>query len=372
MNRKLLMGILLLLVPLFTWQDTETVEDGLREILGNVDLSEWDDWFSAQNGDSDFVPSDFLTAAVLEGNTASEEDWTLRLKELALEGVKTALWHFGLYLGVGVFAALASALRQGELDETVDRMTATVGGCLVMGLFLPLLREAHGLMQTAENGYSVLFPVLMGILVLFGMQNGAAVMEPMTAVLSGAVLNSMRGIVFPLCVVGGIFAAMNGIGGDRMKEYSKLCLKLAKWVIGVVSSLYLTVTAIRSSVAIHTDTLLLRTTKLATGSLPFVGGLVSDSVDTAFRCIVLVKNAIGITGILLLLLVVLKPIVHLVMERCALKLASVLSAPFCRNGYPSTLELVGNALGIVTASVIAVLVMGIGTVGLLMGVGQTG
>lgn len=373
MNRKLLMGLLLLLVPLAAWEDNETVQDGLGQILTEIDLSEWDAWFRAENGDSSFVPSEFLTSAVLEGNTAlGEEEWTDTWKRMAMEGARTAVWHFVLYLGVGVFSAIAGGLRQGALDDTIEQMTTTIGGCIAMGMFLPLLEEARKMMQAAQEGFSVLFPVLMGILLLFGMQNGAAVMEPVSAVLSGAVLNCMRGIVFPLCVAGGIFAAWNGIGGGRTDGYGRLFLKAAKWVIGVVSSLYLTATAIKSSVAIHTDTLLLKTTKLATGSLPFVGGLVSDSVDTAYRCILLVKNAVGVTGILLLVFVILRPILHLVLERFALKLASALCTPFCGNGYPRVLEQIGNALGIVTASVIAVLVMGIGTVGLLMGVGQTG
>lgn len=375
MKRKMLVLLLLFLVPIRVWaDDAGQIEQDLTEILRQLDLSEWDAWFSEQGGTDAFVPSKYLKASVL-GENDSTWEWEIGQKwqELLRAPLQKSLRSFLWYLGFGVVAVCVNGLRVGNgLDDSVEYVSATLAGCLSLTVAVPLVMDAKKMMETVAMGYEVVFPILLGCLTLFGMNRSGMALEPLSLTLVGGVIGCIKTVVFPLALVGGVLAALNGLGGGRNAEFSKLCYRAAKWVLGIVSSLYLALTAFKSSVAVQADGVLLKTTKIAAGSLPFVGGLVSDSVDTVYRCLLLVRSALGVTGILVLALAVLQPLLALFLQRCALKLAAACLRPIGPVGYADTLHSIGDMLGIVVLCVMAVLVMGAMTVGMVMGIRSVG
>ena len=377
MKRKILLLLLLLLlfVPMRARaDDAEPIEQDLTEILRQLDLSEWDAWFAEQGGTDAFVPSRFLEVTVL-GKEGGFSQWEtgLRWKEVLREPIQRSLRTFLWYLGFGILAVCINGLRSGNgADDSVAYVSATLAGCLSLTVAAPLVVSAGKTMETIAAGYEVVFPVLLSCLMLFGMNRSVAALEPLSLTLVGGVIGGIKTVVFPLALIGGVLAALNGISGGRNAEFSKLCYRSSRWILGIVSSLYLALTALKSNVALQADGVLVKTTKIAAGSLPFVGGLVSDSVDTVYRCLLLVRSALGVTGILALTLAVLRPLLTLFLQRCALKLAAACLRPIAPASYADTLHSIGDMLGIVSLCVLAVLVMGAMTAGMIMGVGSVG
>ena len=108
--------------------------------------------------------------------------------------------------------------------------------------------------------------------------------------------------------------------------------------------LFLLITAVRAVTAGSADGLLLRTTKLAAGGIPAVGSLLSESVETAFQCLRFVRNALGLTGCMVLLSAVGKPILSTVLSRCSLRVSAALTEPLAGKPFVDLLRGMGDTL----------------------------
>lgn len=275
------------------------------------------------------------------------------------------------YMG---FAVIGSVLGAAQLSDGIGNSAQLILSALIGSFVLSQVWTLIADCQTSIRGIGELMdvvqPILIAVLVLFGSVQSAAVMQPMSVVLSGTIINILVDIVLPLAVIGGVIGVIDIlIGNERIGGVGKLCNRMCKWAVGLCSILYLLVTSIRGVTASTVDGVLIRTGKFAASSLPFVGRLVSDSLDTALGCMNMVKNGIGVMGMLLGLIWVLRPMLLLMLNILVLRSAAALSSPICSDGYPKVLSAIADMLSAMLSALLASTVMFIVTVGLLAGIG---
>ena len=115
------------------------------------------------------------------------------------------------------------------------------------------------------------------------------------------------------------------------------------------------------------DGLTVRTAKYAASSMvPVVGGMVSGSFDTVLGCASLVKNALGTASILLSASIVLVPVAETAVLALLFRLSSGLSGAVADKRLTGIYDGAADALQYVVASLVAVMLMFMVTVGLLM------
>lgn len=372
-----LLATLFPVITLAQEEDEDYIDQGVEEILDQVDVSDWDSWFldSPQQMRQlwdDRLPSDYI-GDVVRGQ-ADIADWgniTDSISEVIKSILPSALLLFMSYMG---FAVIGSVLGAAQLSDGIGNSAQLILSALIGSFVLSQVWTLIADCQTSIRGIGELMdvvqPILIAVLVLFGSVQSAAVMQPMSVVLSGTIINILVDIVLPLAVIGGVIGVIDILmGNERIGGVGKLCNRMCKWAVGLCSILYLLVTSIRGVTASTVDGVLIRTGKFAASSLPFVGRLVSDSLDTALGCMNMVKNGIGVMGMLLGFIWVLRPMLLLMLNILVLRSAAALSSPICSDGYPKVLSAIADMLSAMLSALLASTVMFIVTVGLLAGIG---
>ena len=88
----------------------------------------------------------------------------------------------------------------------------------------------------------------------------------------------------------------------RLSRLSALMKTLAHGTLGVGFTVFLYVTALQALGAAAADGVSLRTAKyMVDNFVPVVGGMFADTMDTLVGASLLIKNALGVTGLVLLL-----------------------------------------------------------------------
>ena len=105
--------------------------------------------------------------------------------------------------------------------------------------------------------------------------------------------------------------------------------------------------------AANMDSLLLRSGKVAVGSLPLVGSIVSDSLGAAAACLGLVKGALGRTGMLLVAVQVIGPAGTLLLHGFGFKATASLLGPLEQREMGSLLSALGDMLTVFGALILA-------------------
>ena len=93
------------------------------------------------------------------------------------------------------------------------------------------------------------------------------------------------------------------------------------------------------------DAVATKTAKFAVGSLvPVVGGFLSETFDTVTTSAAVMKNAVGVSGIIMIAIITVTPVIKIGIMQIILKLISAVTEPIADKRISSMLWEMGEAL----------------------------
>lgn len=173
------------------------------------------------------------------------------------------------------------------------------------------------------------FPVLLTLLAALGGGTGVAVYQPFMAVLSGTIIKLVQTVIVPAFIATIVFSVVGNISKNvKLDKLTKLFKSGAGWLIGIVFGLFATFLTAQGITGGVVDRLSFNAAKFAMSSyVPILGGYLSDGFDLLSASLVLVKNAVGLTGVAVVLCVVLFPLIQLVVFMLGLRLTAAMTEP---------------------------------------------
>ena len=140
----------------------------------------------------------------------------------------------------------------------------------------------------------------------------------------------------------------------------------------LIFTIFISVLAIQGALTASIDGISIRTAKFAVDTfVPIVGKMFSQSLDTIVGCALLVKNAVGAAGLIILVLICLAPAVKIFSLLFLYKLAGALLEPITDERIVESLNGIGNVLSILLITVLGIAIMFFMTVALLIATGNT-
>ena len=119
----------------------------------------------------------------------------------------------------------------------------------------------------------------------------------------------------------------------------------AMGALGILTTLFLGIMAIQGVAGAVGDSLALRTAKFATDAfIPVVGGVFSEAVEAVVGSSLLLKNAVGIGGLIVICLMMVIPLLKIISLAFIYKLAGALIQPVGDNQLGDCLNSLGSNL----------------------------
>lgn len=356
--KRTVIALLILLAPMFLFAETEETQDAIDALLETIDLSEWDAWFRKNGTESDVLPSELLKQLAGMQEPFKTAFRHTDLISLLKPSVPSVLARMMLFVGLAAFGAVLRGISDvssiGESAAAVLRVSVSAA---VLVISLSEIRAALAAIGTVDRTTELLLPVIVGYLALTGQANTALLLSTSQALLSEVVLRLIETCIAPSAIIGGVLLVLDANGVGQLYSVGRLLQRAAKWMLATACSFYMLVTAVRSVAAKGADSLLLKTTKLAAGSIPSIGALLAESVDTAYQCMLFVKNALGLTGCIVLISVALKPAISAFLTRCSLRASALLTEPLAGKPYAELLRGMGDTIHILMLSELAAVSM---------------
>ncbi len=306
------------------------------------------------------LPDGLLSPDADDALAAAETltDWSYLLRAL-LDAIGLRLGDavglLATLIGLLLIAAVLARLREAVSDGGGE----LVGLCLRLVLFSAIITQTAGMVQLAQDFFASLrtltaaFIPAMGALYAMGGNLGeAAVSEEILLVFLAVCEYVSTAVTPPVCAVCMAFSLMDAIGtrptlaplSDRIKRgYATL--------LGLVMFLLSLALATQSVLAGRADSLGMRGVKYAVGTwIPIVGGAVSGTLGTVAEGVSLLRSITGISGVLLVALLLLPTLVCLLLFRWALHLASIAAALLGCDGEARLLDEMASLHGYLAAA----------------------
>ena len=165
-----------------------------------------------------------------------------------------------------------------------------------------------------------------------------------------------------------VFGIINNLSDSiKLDKFNSFISSLFKWCVGLVFTLFFAVFTIQGISAGTFDSLSIRTTKYTIKSyIPIMGGYLSDGMDLILSSTILIKNAVGLVGVLMIISTILSPLLEIVVFSLLLKLASAILQPMGNNKTSNFLMSTSKSITMLSTCIIAVGFMYLISVGLVM------
>lgn len=306
MRRTLLLAAALWLL-LGTGAKGEGLEDTLQETLNSLPLREWEAAYDQAFPEGEDFSSLILRLA--RGEMAVDGEGLLRsLGRRLLEAAAQSAWRMARLIVPAIFCGILERMRS-------SFARAAVGEALSMACFLMLagcmaqdlarhMQLSHEAVTRMANLMQALFPLLLTLLAAVGAAAGAAFFQPAVVAACGTMTGLVRSVTLPLAMAASVTAILNHLSGKlRVGRLAALLKSGAAWTLGVSFTVFLSVTTLQSLGTAAADGISLRTAKYAVDNfVPVVGGMFADTMDTLVGASLLIKNALGLTGLMILLM----------------------------------------------------------------------
>ena len=349
--RTLFLCGLLLLAPVDATPASTPPPAEPEDYLNAVDLSAWDDFFTNLEETEGWQRPSALAQRIAEGQTdpAKLLSW---LMGTGMAGLPSAIALCAVAMITGVLGALLETLMDGAILPARRVLSIGLSALLLLRL-LPLVQKGLRCLRGVLALADVTVPLMTGALLLLGSPQGASVMGTVGELLVHTYLRWVEGGLMPLALSAGVLRAMDFTGDSVLTAISRLLFALVRWGMKGICLGYTIIAALLGVGAAGMDSLLLRTGRVAAGSLPLVGSLVSDSLGTAAACLGLVKGALGRTGMLLVTMQVAGPAGTLLLHGFGIRTVSALLMPLEQREMGTMLSALADMLTILGALILA-------------------
>ena len=245
---------------------------------------------------------------------------------------------------------------------------------LVMSNFADIISMVRGAIGNLVDFSNTLIPLLMTLILTTGNIASSNLLQPILLFIITFIGNFIANIIIPIVLVSTALGIVSKIS-DRVQidKLSKFFKSSVVWILGVVLTLFVSLLSIEGSLSSSVDGITAKTAKAAVSSfIPVVGKILGDAVDTVIGCTSILKNAVGIVGVVVIIGICVTPIIKLTLLTITYKLGVAVCEPIADEKIIKLLDQMGDTFKILLGIMCAISVMLIVGTTLVMKISNSG
>lgn len=255
-----------------------------------------------------------------------------------------------------ILQTLQGAFERNAISKVAYAICYMVIILIAVGSFSLAIQYAKSAIGDMIHFMTAIIPLMLTLLASIGNVVTVSVLHPLIVFMIHIVGTTIYTFVFPLLFFSAVLHIVSALT-DKYKatQLADLLRNVSVAALGVMLTAFLGVITVRGATASVTDGVTLRTAKYITGNfVPVIGKMFTDAADSVVGASLLVKNAIGLAGVLILVLLCAFPAVKILALALIYNLAGAIMQPLGDNPIVGCLQTIGKNLVYVFAALAAV------------------
>ncbi|GGE46578.1 stage III sporulation protein AE [Pullulanibacillus camelliae] len=357
---------ILMLCPSITLADTVTdkVVDKQLDSINTDDIKAyWDKVVTQYNG---FLPEskdmDFKEFLTSDKNHLIKE-WIAGLLHYLFHELLVNGKLLGTLILLTVLSMILQNIQNAFEHPTVSKVAYAVVYMVLVILALNSFKVAISYTTTAINDMShfllALMPLILALMATSGGLTSVAFFHPIIVFLINVSGWLISMIVLPLLFLSALLSIVSALSEHyKVTQLAKLLRSIGIGILAVFFAIFLGVLSVQGAATAISDGLVVRTAKFITGNfVPVIGRMFTDAADTVLNASALVKNTIGIAGLVILVAIVIFPVLKVLALAFIYNLASAILQPLGGGPIIECLSVIGRSMIYVFACLAIVALM---------------
>ena len=356
---------LFIFFPNKVFAETEDIMNSTQEKFNISDFIK-----EAQNYTGDFLEDIDLNNILNQAIQGKVDNKTIFQKILKLLGaeVNTSLRTLISILVIIVIHGILKSITDSLENKNISQIIYFVQYILIVTLIMSNFTEIINLVKSTANdlvGFiNMLMPLLLTLMIYTGSITTSSILEPVILFAINLIGNLIKDILIPVVFIIVIFSIISKIS-DRIQieKLSKFLRSSVVWGLGVILTIFVGVVSLEGTLSSSIDGITAKTAKTAVSTvIPVVGKILGDVIDSVLGCGIILKNAIGIVGVIVVISICIMPIIKIAILCIMYSLASAIIQPIADDKIVKILDEMGGVfkllLGIL-CSLSVLLIVGI-------------
>ena len=252
---------------------------------------------------------------------------------------------------VAVIIGALGGLR-GAAGEAALPIITMAGALGMTGILLGDLRGMLSLCVETLNQTSVfstaLLPVMAGALTISGAPATATITQGVTLLALDLLIRFVTHVLVPaVCAYIAILTVNAALGNDILGGLAAFIKWLTTGSLKLILTIFVAYLSISGAIGGSVDAVTLKTAKFAvSGSVPVVGGIISDATESMLAGMSVIKNSIGILGMLGVAAICIVPFLQVGINYLLFKAGTAVLSPLCSSPLEKLMAGLSDSLGL--------------------------
>lgn len=277
--------------------------------------------------------------------------------------IQNAISIFASILVIVVINSILNCITEGLENKSVSKIAFYVQYILIVTIILTnfssIIQSIKESVNNMNSFTNMLVPIMMTLIITTGSVTTASIIQPIIVFMITMIGNFINNIAIPLILVSTALGIVSKISDKiQVGRLAKQIKSSTIWIIGIMLTIFVTVVSVNGNLSSSVDAVTAKTAKAAVSNLiPVVGKILGDAVDSVIGCSNILKNAIGIIGVVVVIAISIMPIVKLLLLMGIYYLGAAICEPIADTKIVQLLDQMGDTFKVLLALVCSMSVM---------------
>ncbi len=242
-------------------------------------------------------------------------------------GIKSLLSILAIIIIHSILKSISESLENDSISKLIYYVQYIAIVTIIMSNFSDVINLVK---QTSNNliGFmNTLIPVLVSLMLYTGSITTTSILEPIILFLINFIGNLIQNILIPIILIIASISIISKISDQvQVAKLSKFLKSSTLWFLGIILTIFVGIVSLEGTLASSVDGITAKTAKsIVSSAVPVVGKILGDVVDSVLGCGIILKNAVGFVGVVIIIGICIVPILKLSVLTISYKLVASIS-----------------------------------------------
>lgn len=258
--------------------------------------------------------------------------------------IKSLVSILAIILIHSILKSISESLENNNISKLIYYVQYILIVTVIMSNFTDIIKLVQDTTGNLIGFMNALVPLLITLMMYTGSITTSSVVEPIILFMINFIGNIIQNLIIPFVLVLTSLVIISKISDKvHIDKLSKFFKSGIVWFLGIVLTVFVGVVSLEGTLSSSVDGITAKTTKAVVSSaIPVVGKILGDAVDTVLGCGIVLKNAVGLVGVVIVIGICIMPILKLFVLSVSYKLLSTVVQPIADEKIIDLLEQIGD------------------------------
>ena len=278
---------------------------------------------------SDVNINDILNSAI-QGKIDNSNMYKKILNLLGTEiktGIRSLISILVIIIIHSILKSVSESLENDNISKLIYYVQYIAIVTIVMSNFSDIINLVKETTVNLVGFMNTLIPVLISLMLYTGSVTTTSILEPIILFMINFIGNLIQDIIIPVMLIITSISVVSKISDKiQIEKISKFLKSSTTWLLGIILTVFVGVVSLEGTLSSSVDGITAKTAKtIVSSSIPVVGKILGDVVDSVLGCGVILKNAVGFLGVIIIIGICILPILKLAVLTFSYKLVASIS-----------------------------------------------